>query len=64
MIQMRLLLQSLWLDIWKANGISVQSLGNHETAAKLFTEVGVMLESWKVLDKLGYSLFLNPESFR
>jgi len=44
MIQMRLLLQSLWLDIWKANGIFVQSLGNHETAAKLFTEVGVMLE--------------------
>ena len=35
---LRLLLQSLWLDIWKANGISVQSLGNHETAAKLFTE--------------------------
>eukprot|EP00435_Cladocopium_sp_Y103_P059885 s910_g21.t1 len=35
----QLLLQSLWLDIWKANGISVQSLGNHETAAKLFTEV-------------------------
>lgn len=35
----QLLLQSLWLDIWKANGIFVQSLGNHETAAKLFTEV-------------------------
>lgn len=41
---LRLLLQSLWLDIWKTNGISVQSLGNHETAARLFTEVG----SWMV----------------
>jgi len=35
----QLLLQSLWLDIWKANGITVQSLGSHESAAKLFSEV-------------------------
>ncbi|CAE7213757.1 unnamed protein product [Symbiodinium natans] len=35
----RLLLQSLWLDIWKAAGITVQSLGSHEAAASLFAEV-------------------------
>ncbi|CAJ1404051.1 unnamed protein product [Effrenium voratum] len=35
----KLLLQSLWLDIWKAAGITVQSLGSHEAAAKLFQEV-------------------------
>ncbi|CAE7207925.1 unnamed protein product [Symbiodinium pilosum] len=35
----RLLLQSLWLDIWKAAGITVQSLGSHEAAAGLFAEV-------------------------
>lgn len=38
-VDWRLLLQSLWLDIWKANGITVQSLGSHESAAKLFSEV-------------------------
>lgn len=35
----RLLLQSLWLDIWKAAGITVQSLGSHQAASSLFSEV-------------------------
>eukprot|EP00930_Biecheleria_cincta_P084037 TRINITY_DN73536_c0_g1_i1.p1 TRINITY_DN73536_c0_g1~~TRINITY_DN73536_c0_g1_i1.p1 ORF type:complete len:1021 (-),score=248.60 TRINITY_DN73536_c0_g1_i1:293-2965(-) len=33
------LVQSLWLDVWKAAGISVQSLGSHEAAGKLFADV-------------------------
>eukprot|EP00930_Biecheleria_cincta_P048578 TRINITY_DN33865_c0_g1_i1.p1 TRINITY_DN33865_c0_g1~~TRINITY_DN33865_c0_g1_i1.p1 ORF type:complete len:979 (+),score=199.32 TRINITY_DN33865_c0_g1_i1:73-3009(+) len=35
----RLLLQSLWFEVWRAAGISLQSLGSHDAAAKLFRDV-------------------------
>eukprot|EP00930_Biecheleria_cincta_P080204 TRINITY_DN6831_c0_g1_i1.p1 TRINITY_DN6831_c0_g1~~TRINITY_DN6831_c0_g1_i1.p1 ORF type:complete len:932 (-),score=159.25 TRINITY_DN6831_c0_g1_i1:237-3032(-) len=48
----RLLLQSLWLDVWKSAGICVKTLGTYVAAAQLFRQIEKLrVEDFKVTQK-------------